>query len=75
MATLMLVFGLYLLAGGCFIGWFRTRHPGRLRRLRDLKARFGDAQGNIVHFLAYVVLQIVVGAFLLVRGLGELGFI
>jgi hypothetical protein len=75
MSTLLLIAGGYLLVGGCFIGWFRLQRPERLRRLTELKSKFGERQGNIIHFISYVVLQIGVGIALIFRGLAMLALL
>ena len=73
MSILLFLIGVYLFVGGCFIAWYRVKNPGRLARLQQIQRALGEKQGNLAHFLTYVVLQIGIGLFLIVRGLGRFG--
>ncbi len=75
MSVLLFIIGVYLFAGACYIRWFRVKHPGRLRRLKELQARFGTEKGDRMHFFLYVVLQTAVGLFLILRGAVRFGWI
>lgn len=73
MPIIFLLIGVYLFVGGCFSAWYRAKDPGRLQRLAKIQRALGEKQGNLAFFLTYIVIQIAVGLFLIVRGLARFG--
>jgi hypothetical protein len=64
------IVGALMLAFGVASGILRFVRPSVFKKLEPMKETYGAASGNIIHFVAYVIIPLLVGGWILGRGLG-----
>ncbi len=67
--------GLVILWFGLFTAMLRQKSPEKLKTLDAMKQKLGDKPGQFVHILAYSIIPIIFGVFLLFSGLNGLSLI
>ena len=60
--------GLLATGFGTFTLHLRSANPSSLRKLEPMKKVFGATIGNAIHFVAYSILPLVMGAMLIYLG-------
>lgn len=66
--------GAVAIAYGIFSGSMRFVKPSIFRKLGPMQERFGTAAGNLIHFIAYVIVPLGFGITTLIAGLNGVSF-
>lgn len=61
--------GAAVFAYGVFSGIMRFIKPSYFRKLEPMKKMWGERAGNVIHFIAYVVVPVVIGVGLVFSGI------
>ena len=67
--------GIVVLWFGLFTSMLRQKSPEKLKTLEPMKQKFGDKPGQFLHILAYSIIPIILGVYLLLSGLNGIAFI
>lgn len=61
--------GIAAIGYGLYTAWARRAKPEQSKKLEPMKKFWGDTGGEVVHFVGYTVVPIVIGAILVLSGL------
>ena len=67
--------GIVILWFGLFTAMLRQKSPEKLKMLDAMKQKLGDKPGQFLHILAYSIIPIVFGVYLLLSGLNGIPLI
>ena len=67
--------GVVILWFGLFTSMLRQKSPEKLKTLEAMKQKLGDKPGQFLHILAYSIIPIVFGVYLLLSGLNGIPLI
>lgn len=61
--------GVAAIAYGAYTAWARRAKPEQFKKIEPMKRVWGDTGGQVVHFIGYTLVPIIVGVILVLSGL------
>jgi hypothetical protein len=63
-----IIIGIICIGYGIFSALMRVKKPELFKKLEPMKKRWGEKNGNMLHFFGYVIVPIIFGTILLISG-------
>jgi hypothetical protein len=70
-----LALGVFAIGFGLFTLFVRVTNPSKFGKLEAMKKQWGDAAGNAIHLISYIIMPILAGVALLIAGVMGISFI